>query len=90
MQALYDDCGYDRAILCIRRPHSRELKSRLETSLREPAEMVGRSAGGGLRRDFTADKAECARLIKALHQKGVSLARLACCDLNLWPSLCGV
>jgi hypothetical protein len=36
--------------------------------------MVGRSAGGGVRREFTADQAERAPLIKALQSKGAKLS----------------
>src|SRR5262249_47161882 len=60
---------------------SKELQTWLETGLLEPADMVGRSAGG-LRREFTADQAERARVIKALHQKGATLAQLARSNLT--------
>jgi hypothetical protein len=46
------------------------------------AEMVGRTSGGGIRREFTADQAERARVIKALHQKGATLAQLARSNLT--------
>ena len=45
------------------------------------AERVGRSAGG-LRREFTADQAERARVIRALHRKGITLAQLARSNLK--------
>jgi hypothetical protein len=64
---------------------SGELKSWLETGLLEPGEMVGRSTGGGLRSEFTVGQAERARVIKALHRKGVSLAQLARCNLTFDP-----
>jgi hypothetical protein len=44
--------------------------------------MVGRTSGGGIRREFTADQAERARVIKALHQKGATLAQLARSNLK--------
>jgi hypothetical protein len=59
----------------------RELQNRIDHGLLE-AQKVGRTSLGGARREFTADQAERARLIKVLHQKGVSLARLAPCNLN--------
>jgi DNA-binding transcriptional MerR regulator len=59
----------------------RELERWLEIGLLAPADMVGRTAGGGLRREFTADQAERARLLKVLHLKGVSLSRLAAVNL---------
>ena len=59
----------------------KELPTWLETGLLAPADMVGRSAGG-LRRDFTADQAERARVIKALRQKGATPARLARSNLT--------
>jgi DNA-binding transcriptional MerR regulator len=45
----------------------RELQQWLEIGLLESADMVGRRAGGGLRREFTPDQAERARVFKALH-----------------------
>ena len=53
----------------------RELKSWLDTGLLEPQTVS--IPGGGCRYDFTAGQAEHARLIKALHRKGVALSRLA-------------
>jgi hypothetical protein len=38
--------------------------------------------GGGWRREFAADQVERARLIKALHRKGVALSRLARANLT--------
>ena len=38
--------------------------------------------GGGRRREFGADQVERARLIKALHRKGVALSRLARANLT--------
>ena len=48
---------------------SRELQNWIENGLLEPAGMVGRSAGGGVRREFTGDQAERARVLKALHSE---------------------
>ena len=56
---------------------SRELQTWIENGLLEPAGMVGRSAGGGVRREFTGDQAERARVLKALHSKGAKLSQLA-------------
>jgi hypothetical protein len=53
----------------------------METGLLK-ADLVS-TPGGGRQWDFTADQAERARLLKALHLKGISLSRLARCDLNL-------
>jgi hypothetical protein len=61
----------------------RELQQWLEIGLIAPADMVGRTAGGGLRREFTPDQAERARLLKALHTKGASLSQLARANLTL-------
>jgi DNA-binding transcriptional MerR regulator len=58
----------------------RELQQWLEIGLLAPAGMVGRTARG-LRREFTADQAEHAGLLKVLHRKGVSLSRLAAVNL---------
>ena len=60
---------------------SRELQTWIENGLLEPAGMVGRSAGGGVRREFTGDQAERARVLKALHSKGAKLSRLARANL---------
>lgn len=60
---------------------AREVQSWLETGLLE-AELVGRASGGGLRREFAADQVERARLLKALHRKGVALSRLARVNLG--------
>jgi DNA-binding transcriptional MerR regulator len=57
-----------------------ELRHWLDCGLLD-AGQAGR-AGGGLRREFTADQAERARLIKALHQKGATLAQLARSNLK--------
>jgi DNA-binding transcriptional MerR regulator len=54
----------------------RELQNWIDAGLLEADEMVGR-AGGGLRREFTAEQAAHARLIKILHSKGVKLSQLA-------------
>jgi hypothetical protein len=43
--------------------------------------MVGRTDGGGVRREFTADQAERARLVKALQNEGAKLSQLAQADL---------
>jgi len=61
---------------------SRELQNWIENGLLD-AEMVGRTSGGGLllRREFTADQAERARLIKALQSKDAKLSQLARADL---------
>jgi hypothetical protein len=40
-------------------------------------------AGGGLRREFTADQAERVRLLKALQARGAKLSQLARADLAL-------
>jgi hypothetical protein len=58
----------------------KQLQTWLETRLLAPADMVSWSAGG-LRREFTADQAERARVIKALHQTGATLAQLALAGL---------
>jgi hypothetical protein len=52
----------------------------METGLLK-AELVG-TPGAGRHWEFAADQAERARLLKALHLKGISLSRLARCDLN--------
>jgi hypothetical protein len=55
----------------------REVQNWLENGLLE-ADMVGRTAGGGLQREFTVDQAERARVLKALHIKGAdSFAKLS-------------
>ena len=59
----------------------RELQNWIENGLLEPAGMVGRSAGGGVRREFTGDQAERARVLKALHSKGAKLSQLARANL---------
>jgi hypothetical protein len=50
--------------------------------------MVGRAAGGGLQREFTADQAERARVLKALHTKGATLSQLARTRLALAGQAC--
>jgi hypothetical protein len=60
----------------------RELQNWLDNGLVE-ADMVGRSAGGGLRREFTPDQAQRARVLKALHTKGAKLSQLARANLSL-------
>ena len=60
---------------------SRELQNWIENGLLEPAGMVGRSAGGGVRREFTTGQAERARVLKALHSKGAKLSQLARANL---------
>jgi hypothetical protein len=60
---------------------SRELERWVETGLLK-AELGG-TPGGGRHWESAADQAERARLLKALHLKGISLSRLARCDLNL-------
>jgi hypothetical protein len=59
----------------------RELQNWIENGLLEPAGMVGRSAGGGVGREFTTDQAERARILKALHTKGAKLSQLARANL---------
>jgi len=59
----------------------RELQNWIENGLLEPAGMVERSAGGGLRREFSPDQAERARVLKALHTKGATLSQLARANL---------
>src|SRR5215467_10153747 len=54
---------------------AREVQDWLDNGLLE-AEMLNRAAGGR-RREFTTDQLERARLVKALHRKGVPLSRLA-------------
>jgi DNA-binding transcriptional MerR regulator len=60
----------------------RELQNWLESGLLE-ADMVGRPTGGGLQREFTAEQAERARLLKVLHTKGATLSQLARANLAL-------
>jgi DNA-binding transcriptional MerR regulator len=62
---------------------AREVQNWLDNGLLEPADFVGRASGGGLQREFTADQAERARLLKALHRKGATLAQLARANLSL-------
>jgi DNA-binding transcriptional MerR regulator len=57
----------------------RELQNWLDNGLLD-AERVSRT-GGGARREFTADQAERARLIKALQSKDAKLSQLARADL---------
>ena len=64
---------------------SRELRSWLDTGLLEPASIVPRLAGDGRCYQFTDDQLQHARLIKALHQKGVALSRLARTSLAFDP-----
>jgi hypothetical protein len=59
----------------------RELQNWIENGLLEPAGMIGRSAGGGVRREFTGDQAGLARVLKALHIKGAKLSQLARANL---------
>jgi DNA-binding transcriptional MerR regulator len=54
---------------------SRELQDWLEHGLLE-ADKVSNPAGG-VRREFTTDQAERARVLKALHTKGAKLSQLA-------------
>jgi hypothetical protein len=58
----------------------RELQNWIDNGLLD-AGRVGRSAGGGVRREFTADQAERARVIKALQSKGAKLSQSARADL---------
>ena len=58
---------------------SRELQDWLEHGLLE-ADKVSNPAGG-VRREFTTDQAERARVLKALHSKGAKLSRLARANL---------
>jgi len=51
----------------------------METDLLK-AELVSKP-GGGRHWDFTADQAERARLLKALHTKGATLSQLARANL---------
>ena len=53
----------------------REIRNWIDCGLLD-AGKAGRD-GGGRRREFTADQAERARLLKALHRKGVALSQLA-------------
>ena len=57
----------------------RELRRWLETGLLE-AETVGLS-GGGHRYEFAPGQLERARVLNALHRKGVSLGQLVAADL---------
>jgi hypothetical protein len=41
----------------------------------------------GRRRDFNAGQIERARILKALHAKGVTLSQLARADLGRWPGV---
>jgi hypothetical protein len=59
---------------------SRELQNWIENGLLE-ADHVGRTAGGGLRREFSPDQAARARVLKTLHTKGVKLSQLARANL---------
>jgi hypothetical protein len=59
---------------------SRELERWMETG-RLKAELVSRP-GGGRQWDFTADQAERARSLKALHTKGATLSQLARANLT--------
>jgi hypothetical protein len=61
---------------------AREVRNWVDNGLLEPADMVGRAAGGGLQREFTADQAERARVLKALHDKGAKLSQLARANLT--------
>jgi hypothetical protein len=56
-----------------------QVQSWLETGLLE-AETIG-IPGGGRRHEFAAGQLERARVLKALHRKGVALSRLARADL---------
>jgi hypothetical protein len=58
---------------------SRELQDWLEHGLLE-ADKVSNPAGG-VRREFTADQAARARVLKTLHTKGVKLSQLARANL---------
>jgi hypothetical protein len=60
----------------------RELQNWLDTGLLK-ADLVDRTTTGGLRREFTADQAERARLLKALHTKGAKMSQLARANLSL-------
>ena len=65
----------------------RELQSWLDSGLLG-ADKVSNPAGG-LRREFTADQAERARVLKALHTKGASLSQLGRAHLALdRPGVC--
>jgi DNA-binding transcriptional MerR regulator len=59
----------------------RKLQNWINNSLLD-AERVGRTSGGGIRREFTADQAERARLIQALQNKDAKLSQLARADLT--------
>jgi hypothetical protein len=55
---------------------AREVQNWIERGLLK-AELVTQPGSGGLRREFTADQAAHARLLKMLHSKGATLAQLA-------------
>jgi DNA-binding transcriptional MerR regulator len=59
----------------------RELQNWLESGLLQP-ELVVIPGVIGRRREFTAGQAERARVIKALHGKGVTLSQLARANLT--------
>jgi hypothetical protein len=59
---------------------SRELQNWIDNGLLE-ADHVGRTAAGGLRREFSPDQAARARVLKTLHTKGVKLSQLARANL---------
>src|SRR5215472_7581147 len=54
----------------------RELQNWIDNGLLDADEMAGRACGG-LRWEFTAEHAACARVLKALHNKGMKLSQLA-------------
>jgi hypothetical protein len=61
----------------------RELQSWIDYGLLEPADIVGRAAGGGLRREFTPDQARAGpRPQGAAHTKVASLSQLARANLT--------
>ena len=54
----------------------RELQNWIDNGLLDADEMAGRACGG-LRWEFTAEQAARARVLKALHNKGMKLSQLA-------------
>jgi hypothetical protein len=58
----------------------REVQTWIENGLLD-AEMVGRTAGGGQRREFSRDQVERACLLMALPARGAELSQLALADL---------
>src|SRR5215510_13212253 len=61
----------------------RELENWLDAGLLEPAAMVARTDCCGLRREFSSDQVERARLLKQLQKRGAKLYQLARANLSL-------